>query len=88
MKKRGALFYLLSLSIIIDIDIDRADFDTPQTRMVERFLKLNTTEKWGLHNRKVGFAQPKSGVYILGDFFETQPKSGVFTTIFIKWLCY
>ena len=56
--------------------------------MVERFLKLNTTEKWGLHNRKVGFAQPKSGVYILGDFFETQPKSGGFTTIFIKWLCY
>ncbi len=46
--------------------------------MVERFLKLNTTEKWGLHNRKVGFAQPKSGVYILGDFFETQPKSGVY----------
>ena len=62
MKKKGALFYLLSLSIIIDIDIDRANFDTPQTRMVERFLKLNTTEKWGLHNRKVGFAQPKSGV--------------------------
>ena len=65
LKKRGAFIYLLSLSIIIDIDIDRGYFDTTQTRMVERFLKLKATKKWGLHNQKVGFAQPKSGVVIL-----------------------
>jgi hypothetical protein len=28
LKKGGAFFYLLSLSIIIDIDIYRSDFDT------------------------------------------------------------
>ena len=39
----------------MDIDIYRADFDTPQTRMVERFYFYYTTENWGLHNRKLGF---------------------------------
>lgn len=37
--KKGELLFIYSLSIIIDIDIDRGIFDTPQTRMVERFLK-------------------------------------------------
>ena len=30
--------------------------------MVERFYFYCTTENWGLHNRKLGFAQPKTGV--------------------------
>jgi len=32
-------------------------------RVVERFLKLKATKKWGLGNQKVGFGQPKSGVW-------------------------
>jgi hypothetical protein len=46
--------------------------------VVERFLKLKETKKWGLGNQKVGFGQPKSGVSALGEFFEKQPKCGVY----------
>ena len=56
--------------------------------MVEQFLKLKATEMWGLGNRNVGFGQPKCGVSALGEFFEKQPKCGVWATIFKKWLLY
>jgi hypothetical protein len=55
--------------------------------MVERFYFYCTTENWGLHNRKLGFAQPKTGVCTTENWGLhnrklgfAQPKTGVCTT--------
>ena len=46
--------------------------------MVERFYFYCTTENWGLHNRKLGFAQPKTGVCTTENWGLHNRKLGVF----------